>query len=86
PAPKDQLTTSWRNPSGALKLANSVAAGVFAGGPRPVDELHAAPHKGEGEIELAYFASEDEEHDFIAQKVRQQWEAREGDGFRAAVL
>ncbi|MER0070520.1 UvrD-helicase domain-containing protein [Corynebacterium sp. KPL2850] len=86
PAPKDQLTTSWRNPSGALKLANSVAAGVFAGGPRPVDELCAAPHKGEGEIELAYFASEDEEHDYIAQKVRQQWDAREGDSFSAAVL
>ncbi|MBK4181407.1 ATP-dependent helicase [Corynebacterium macginleyi] len=85
-APKDQLTTSWRNPSGALELANSVAAGVFAGGPRPVDELHAAPHKGEGEIELAYFASEDKEHEFIAQKLRQQWDAREGDGFSAAVL
>ena len=86
PAPKDQLTTSWRNPSGALDLANSVAEGVFEGVERPVDELSAAPHKGEGEIQLAYFESEVREREFVAEYLKQQWAKREGDTFSAAVL
>ncbi len=85
-APKDQLTTSWRNPSGALDLANLVAEGVFEGGERPVDALSAAPHKGEGEIQLAYFDSEAREREFVAEHLRKQWEKREGDIFSAAVL
>ena len=86
PAPKDQLTTSWRNPSGALDLANSVAERVFEGVERPVDELSAAPHKGEGEIQLAYFESENREREFIAEHLKKQWDKREGDTFSAAVL
>ncbi|MGV0386687.1 ATP-dependent helicase [Corynebacterium tuberculostearicum] len=85
-APKDQLTTSWRNPSGALDLANLVAEEVFEGGERPVDALSAAPHKGEGEIQLAYFDSEAREREFVAEYLKEQWEKREGDTFSAAVL
>ena len=45
PAPKDQLTTSWRNPSTVLSLANDVASKLFSSSPgeRPVDELSPKP-------------------------------------------
>lgn len=88
PAPKDQLTTSWRNPSGVLDLANRVAGGVFGSGPRPVDELSARPSAPDGEISLGYFEKESEEIDFVADhlagKFTQATEA--GEEFSAAVL
>lgn len=61
PAPKDQLTTSWRNPSGVLEMANDVAGTVFGAGPRPVDELEPRPGAESGDIKLGYFATAEEE-------------------------
>ena len=68
-APKDQLTTSWRNPSTALELANDVAAKLFSESPgeRPVDELSPKPAAPAGTVELGYFATEAEERTFIAE-------------------
>lgn len=88
-APKDQLTTSWRNPSTVLELANDVAAKLFSGSPgqRPVDELSAKPTAPAGTVELGYFATEAEERAFIAEHLRELYEATpEGEDFSAAVL
>lgn len=89
PAPKDQLTTSWRNPSTVLSLANDVASKLFSESPgeRPVDELSPKPTAPAGKVELGYFASEDEERAFIAEHLRQLYESTpEGEDFSAAVL
>lgn len=89
PAPKDQLTTSWRNPQRALELANDVAAKLFSesAGPRPVDELQPRDGAPEGDIELGYFASEREEHEHIAQHLKSLYERYEDpNDFSAAVL
>src|SRR5699024_2254722 len=49
PAPQDQLTVSWRNPSRVQELAKVVADSIFAGSnPRPVDRLSARPGADEG--------------------------------------
>ena len=88
-APKDQLTTSWRNPSTVLTLANDVAAELFSAAPgkRPVDELAPKPTAPAGDVQLGYFATEDEERDFIAQHLRKLYDATpEGEDFSAAVL
>lgn len=89
PAPKDQLTTSWRNPQRALELANDVAAKLFSesAGPRPVDELQPRDGAPEGDIELGYFASEREEHEHIAQHLKSLYKRYEDpNDFSAAVL
>ncbi len=88
-APKDQMTISWRNPSRVLDLANDVAGAVFGAGPRPVDELSARPGAPEGEIKLAYFATQAEELDFMAGHLKEKYEAflkGEDAEFSAAVL
>lgn len=86
PAPKDQLTTSWRNPSRVLDLANDVATGVFGSGPRPVDPLSARPGAEPGEIQLGYFATEEEEIAFVADHLCAKYKEADGGEFRAAVL
>ncbi|WP_312716103.1 ATP-dependent helicase [Corynebacterium flavescens] len=87
PAGKDQLTTSWRNPVRVLALANDVATSVFAGAPRPVDELEARAGAAPGEVSLGYFATGAQEREFIAQHLHKLWEKRpEESGFSAAVL
>ena len=87
PAPKDQLTTSWRNPARVLGLANDVATSVFAGSVRPVDELVARDGAPAGEVSLGYFATEAQEREFIARHLAGLWEQRqEGKDFSAAVL
>lgn len=89
PAPKDQLTISWRNPQQTLTLANDVAGHLFAetGGPRPVDELSPRDNAPEGEVQLAYFASENEEREFVANHLKAQLDACEDPSrFSAAVL
>ncbi|APT93071.1 DNA helicase II [Corynebacterium phocae] len=88
PAPKDQLTTSWRNPPNVLGLANRVADKVFGGNPRPVDPLSARPGANPGEIKLAYFATAGQECEFVAQHLAGKFRESQDKGqpFSAAVL
>lgn len=88
PAPKDQLTTSWRNPSGVLDMANDVATAVFGAGPRPVDPLSARAGADPGDIQLAYFETAEEELEFMAQRLRGFYDVAQaaGEEFTAAVL
>lgn len=89
PAPKMQLTTSWRNPAEVLDLANVVSDAVLGTGPnRAVAALEPRPGAGEGHVQLGYFDTIDEEIAFVADELAAQYaDARDtGTEFSAAVL
>lgn len=90
PAPKDQLTVSWRNPRDVLALANDVATGLFAGKARPVDPLSSRDGAPDGEVTLAYYASEAQEYAAVAADIRAKYDRALAAGtqqeFDAAVL
>ena len=95
-AQKKQLTVSWRNPATVLEMANAVAADVFANSvddqgralPRPVDPLAPRPQAESGEVQLGYFATQEEEREFVARHMRQKYDEAvvAGEPFSAAVL
>lgn len=91
PAPKAQLTTSWRNPPEVLAAANSVSAAVLGtpeGGQRAVEPLTSKPDAHPGTVELGFYATEDEEiaavADALAADFRQRRDA--GQPVSSAVL
>ncbi|AWB83563.1 ATP-dependent helicase [Corynebacterium liangguodongii] len=89
PAPKMQLTTSWRNPPEVLALANEVSDALLGtGAKRPVAPLEPRPGAAPGEVLLGYFERDDEELDFLADELARQYNQAQEDGepFSAAVL
>ncbi|ALC05237.1 hypothetical protein CDES_03925 [Corynebacterium deserti GIMN1.010] len=89
-APKNELTTSWRNPAEVLELANAVSREVL-GSPdaptRTVQPLQPRDGAPEGDVSLGWFATADQERTFVADEMEKHWKAREGKGsFTAAVL
>lgn len=88
-ANKLELTTSWRNPSGVLELANEVAGWSMDTG-RIVSPLQPRPGADRGVISLAFYGREDEEIAWLADQLAQHWEHHQrGDRkkpFSAAVL
>ena len=78
-APKAQLTTSWRNPPEVLALANSVSHSVLGtsdGSPRAVEPLEPSPAAGVGQVDIGYYATEDEEITAIADAVAADYHAK----------
>lgn len=91
PAPKKELTVSFRNPPEVLDLANRVSATVLekpGHGPRTVAPLSPRPGAGEGTVELAFFETEDDELGFVAEQMAEEYSRRgeKGKPFTAAVL
>ena len=89
PAPKKQLTTSWRNPPEILALANSVSDAVLGTSEkRAVAPLAARPGADSGEVALGFFQTNEEELAFVADNLAAQYlETQEqGAPFSAAVL
>ena len=88
PAPKKELTTSWRNPGTVLRLANAVSDRVFAGGPRPVAELEPRDGAGPGEVALGLFAEAEDEIAFVADRMAAEFQQAQAEGraFKGAVL
>ncbi|WP_083893928.1 ATP-dependent helicase [Corynebacterium capitovis] len=89
PAPKLQLTTSWRNPAEVLGLANGVADAVLGTGEeRAVAPLEARPGAGPGDVALAFFEREEDEVAFVAENLAEQYRhtCESGEKFTAAVL
>lgn len=89
PAPKKQLTTSWRNPPEVLDLANGVSDAVL--GPaetRAVAALEARPGADAGEVTLGFFPHHDAEIAFVADRLAQEYREASGTGrpFSAAAL
>lgn len=94
PAPSKELTTSWRNPSTVLDIANTVSHAVLGTGPdRPVAPLEPRAGAGTGEVSFGYWPNAEEEISWVAgnlhQKYQQYLERNEHDPharFSAAVL
>ncbi len=89
PAPKMQLTTSWRNPKEVLDLANTVSDALLGTGPsRAVAPLAPRDGAAAGDVTLGYFADDNEEIAFVADNLAEQYEhsCATGDDFSAAVL
>lgn len=88
PAPKKELTTSWRNPPAVLDWANIVADAVFGtGAPRPVQPLQARPGSAPGHTDLRWFATPEEEVQWVADHMAQRYADGVGaGGFTGAVL
>ena len=85
PAPKKQLTISWRNPSKVLEMANQVSTAILGTGEqRAVAPLEPRANAAEGEVVMQFFEREEEEIEFVADALQQQFE--EGGKLSAAVL
>lgn len=89
PAPKKQLTTSWRNPPEVLDLANAVSDAILGtGSERAVAQLEPRPGAGTGEVRLGFFERQEEEISYVADELEAQFTQakQEGEPFTAAVL
>ncbi len=89
PAPKKELTVSFRNPPAVLELANAISATVLghpADPRRPVQPLESLPDSALGEVELGFFDTVEAEREFVAEQLAQAYENRGAQPFTAAVL
>lgn len=88
PAEKKQLTISWRNPQSVLQLANTVSDRAFAGYPRTVEALDAGPKAGQGDVQLAFTMTGEEEVAYIADYMEAELRECEASGKKldAAIL
>ena len=89
PAPKKQLTTSWRNPPEVLDLANGVSDAVLGTAEnRAVAALQARPAAETGDVTLGFFPDQDAEIAFVADTLAQEYQAaaHEGRALSAAAL
>ncbi|MGP6175157.1 ATP-dependent helicase [Corynebacterium sp. A21] len=91
PAPKKELTTSWRNPPEILELANAVSREVL--GPpespdRTVQPLEPKPEAASGEVRLEFHDTTVSERESVAQWLAGHFHARKaaGEEFTGAVL
>ena len=85
PAPKKQLTISWRNPSKVLEMANQVSTAILdTGEKRAVAPLEPRSDAAQGEVVMKFFEREEEEIEFVADSLQQQFE--QGGRLSAAVL
>jgi DNA helicase-2/ATP-dependent DNA helicase PcrA len=92
PAPRLELTTSWRNPARVLDLANTVSrwsmadgtGGSGAGGDNdgdgtgaPVSPLVSRPGAGTGEVKTAWFDTREEELTWLADDLADRYRHRD---------
>ncbi|MGD7002959.1 ATP-dependent helicase [Corynebacterium halotolerans] len=91
PAPKRELTTSWRNPPEVLDLANAVSREVLGPAHHPgrtVQPLTARPGADTGEVKLAFHDTAVSERMEAARWLAGHFHARrdKGEEFTGAVL
>lgn len=87
-APRRELTTSWRNPSLVLDLANSVTDEIFGKRERTVSPLSSRQGAEPGHITLGFSESILDERARVADHLAERYqESREaGESFTGAVL
>ena len=90
PAPKLQLTTSWRNPPEVLDLANGVSDAILGTdeAKRAVAPLAPRPGADAGDVTLGFFGTQAEEIEFVADELAKTYaQAQEAEEpFSAATL
>lgn len=70
PAPKRELTTSWRNPPEILTLANAVSTDLLGSGPdRAVAPLEPRPGAPAGDVTLGFWQDPVDEIAFVADRM-----------------
>ena len=75
PAPKKELTTSWRNPSLVLDIANTVSHAVLGSGEnRPVAPLEPRAGAGAGQVSFGYWQNTEEEISWIAGNLQEKYD------------
>jgi DNA helicase-2/ATP-dependent DNA helicase PcrA len=92
PAPRLELTTSWRNPARVLDLANTVSRWSMADGTggssasgdsdgdgtgAPVSPLVSRPGAGTGEVKTAWFDTREEELTWLADDLADRYRHRD---------
>ncbi|ADG77764.1 DNA 3'-5' helicase OS=Tsukamurella paurometabola (strain ATCC 8368 / DSM / CCUG 35730 / CIP 100753 / JCM 10117 / KCTC 9821 / NBRC 16120 / NCIMB 702349 /NCTC 13040) OX=521096 GN=Tpau_1132 PE=3 SV=1 [Tsukamurella paurometabola] len=75
PAPRRELLTSWRNPTGALSLANAVSEDLRRRGV-PVSELRARPDAPSGDLRIALHSTVIDERTWVADAITALWRGR----------
>ena len=89
PAKKLELTTSWRNPSLVLDLANTISRWSMEDKPL-VSELSARPGSVAGTVRVAFHDERAQEIAWLVQNLKNEWEAwlasDQAKPFSAAVL
>lgn len=72
PAVRRQMTVSFRNPETVLHYANVVADSLLetTTGKRSVAPLQAHPANGTGQVDMAFFATQEAEVHWVAQQLR----------------
>lgn len=89
PAPKLELTTSWRNPPEVLQLANTISDDVLGTAQtRAVARLEARPGAAQGQVSIGFFESDIDEVSYVADELATKFHhAQNADApFNAAVL
>lgn len=90
PAPKKELTVSFRNPSGVLALANAVSTTVLGPPENPRRTVAPLSAFGEeqGEVALSWWATIEEERAWVADRMAEYYAQarREQRSFTAAIL
>ncbi|KQB87568.1 ATP-dependent helicase [Corynebacterium lowii] len=90
PAPKKELTVSFRNPDSVLQLANAVSTTVLGAPDNPQRTVAPLVAFGEekGEVELSWFATIEQERAWVAERMARHYEQaqREEKPFSAAIL
>ncbi|MTD13668.1 AAA family ATPase [Nakamurella sp. YIM 132087] len=75
PAPRLPLSTSWRNPSLVLDLANSIS-GPVREEPVPVDPLGPRPQAPQGTVRYGLFTTAEDEDRWVAAGIAERWAER----------
>ncbi|MEP6561127.1 MAG: ATP-dependent DNA helicase [Nakamurella sp.] len=77
PAPTRPLLTSFRNPAGVLRLANTVSATIRSGPAAPVEVGELRPMDGApaGEIRFGLFPTVADEDAWLAKSIARRWKA-----------
>lgn len=89
PAPKQELTVSFRNPADVLAAANTIADHAFKDrGPsqRPVQPLEPLAANGQGTVQLGWFGTPAEEISWVADSLATAFHAPREHDFTGAVL
>ncbi|RSZ61855.1 ATP-dependent helicase [Corynebacterium hylobatis] len=89
PAPKRELTVSWRNPPEILTLANAVSTEVLGhGADRAVAPLDPRPGAPAGDVTLGWWRDPDDEVNYVADRLAAEYHAKQeaGETFSGAVL
>ena len=86
-APTLELTTSWRNPTKVLDMANTVSRWSMDTDTPLVSPLTSRPGAGSGEVKVGWFDTREQELEWLADDLAARYHARDtSTPFSAAVL